>query len=785
MKNKQNQHWYSRGSSLLEVLIAIVILSVALLATARLHAMVLQSGNFSKARGVAANLAQEKLEDLQAFSALADKSAADAVDDCAAPVYCFAEMASGTGGSETAAGALALPSGSWAIGNATYTRTWAIIDYYACDIDAVPQLANCAGASAKPYPDFKAAKVTVSWTDEKGAAQATVLQSIIYAADPAAQGRALAADAGNGLPGISHAPGAVPDAVPVPVNTAGNKMKESSKPVPVVRASDTGAEVSFDAVTYSKPSSGTPRALQKEEFVTAACECKFEGTGAGYAPSRTTWDGTALGSAIGDQISKPVGSAANGQSDHCDACCKDHHDVAGDAQPKYDPDRPTAGYGGNGDHKHYWYSACTTGSSGDTSGCSASKKDLAAEGNGYAEVSAGAYLESCRFKRVDGIWRLWQDWRQVKMTVVPYDYLQSAGNLAAYVAVIGASVENAIRTDSGNGTTAIPTLAGRDVTFTAPGQVIQLLARAVYVDRVYRADSPTVADAAYYAKVLAVLNAKGAWLDIVPFYEANLTLLTDWLSASPSTATVASQPIVDINDVSNGYYSSYSRGKATAVAAGTTTVTASARRHNTGVTGGINPTSPSYGISEYDNTGALSDSISVTVSSAPSGVGISGKVIRANTSASFSALQLQIAGATCTRQAALGNEMSYACTVAEGSHTTLAYSTTATGYQLTPVSQAFGAVTVARVAENVTVYGPTVMISGSVTSSSGGKLSGVSGTGGMSCSVAASGHTYTCSVPRGSGYTGTITFTGNNPAPATRSFTKQQADIVQDVHTAK
>ena len=95
-----------------------------------------------------------------------------------------------------------------------------------------------------------------------------------------------------------------------------------------------------------------------------------------------------------------------------------------------------------------------------------------------------------------------------------------------------------------------------------------------------------------FAVIDALFGGAGSdWLHLVPFYEANLTLLIDWTSSDSSIASVTSQPIVDINDVSSGYYNSYSRGKVTGVATGTATVTATARLHNSGVTGGISDSS--------------------------------------------------------------------------------------------------------------------------------------------------------------------------------------------------
>lgn len=754
---------HQRGFSLIEALFSALILAIALLGLAGFQVAAMSDASLVKARSVAANLAQAKLDDLRSFTRLADDPATTAVNECATPTFCFSEIADNAGGTE---GSGAISSGDVTGYLDNYSIAWTVSCATEAAGSALSFGTSCANA------DAKLATVTVTWTDSKGAGQTVSLQGVIYAMDPARMAGGLARSFSSAKPGASYTPIGVPDAVPVPINTGTGELKESSKPVPEVSTKGIAAEVSFDAVTYVSNGAGYDM-TQAEEFLTVACECKFDGSGTGRTPSRMIWNGSELEAKVGDEVSKTVGVPAdNAQSEHCTACCKDHHDATG--QAKYDPDRPDSEYVA-GNHKHFWYQACVAGTLGKTTGCNAADKNPA---NGYSEVDSGAYLESCRFKRVDGFWRVWQDWRQVKMTVVPYDYLQTAGNLDAYVDMIVAAVENTIRADSGNGSTTVPTLTGRDISFSSVGQVKQLLSRAVYVDRIYQPDNPTALDADYYDHLVGLIADSDDWLNIVPFYEVNLTLLTDWTSDMSTKASVTSQTIVNIADVSSGYYNSYSRGKVTALASGSETprITATSRLHNTGVTGGINYASPSYGISPYDNTGPLNDWILVTLPGSSSSLSISGKFIRANVSANFSTLQ--VSGATCVVDTFTGgNELAYTCPVTSGSSVTLAYSSSASGYGFTPSSQAFDTVTTAQVAGDVTVYGPTVEISGSVTSSGGGKLTGVTATSGT-CTIASGGKSYSCTVPNSAtGYSGTITFTGNNPSPSSKVYSGQKADV--------
>ncbi|MDO9387021.1 MAG: prepilin-type N-terminal cleavage/methylation domain-containing protein [Thiobacillus sp.] len=768
-----------RGFSLIEAMFSALILAIALLGLAGFQVAAMSDASLVKARSVAANLAQEKLDDLRGFTHVVDDPSTTTVDECAAPTFCFSEIADDAGGAEESGGALVLPSGAveplvLASGDvAEYLDSYSIAWDVTCSTEtagiALSFGASCTDAVAK------LATVTVSWTDSKGAAQTVSLQGVIYAMDPARMAGGLTRSFSSARPRASYTPVGVPDAVPVPINTGTGEYKESSKPVPDVVSNGGAAEVSFDAVSYVQDGGGY-KATEQEEFVTTACECGFS-TGSGYTPSRMVWNGTKLVAKVGEQVSKPVGTAASGQSDLCNACCKDHHDVSGSVHAKYDPDRPDSEYTGGGDHKHYWYTSCIG-----VNNCTTTLKNTSlGSGTPFTEVTTGAYLESCRFKRVDGIWRLWQDWRQVKMTVMPYDFLTTDENLDAYVGVIEAVVENKVRDDSGNGSVTIPTLGNRNVTFTATGQTKQLLGRAVFVDRVYEADNPTTLDDAYYDKIVSLIDGSQDWLNIVPFFEANLTLLIDWTSSDSSQATVTSQAIMDITNFNTAYYDSFSRGVVTAVSAGTPTITATARIHNTGVNGGINTASPSSGISTYDNTNFESDSISVTVPSSSSTAGISGWFQRANVSVDFATLSI---GTGCTLQTPIGGKRDFTCVVAQGSSPTLTYSSSASGYAFDPSSLSYTNVTSAITDEIVIVYGPTVQISGTIRSNA--RVTTVSATSG-SCSGVVNNQgyytSYSCDVPRGtSGYSGTVTFTGTSPTPASQSYSNQQSDVVQNVN---
>lgn len=619
-----------RGFSLIEALFSALILAIALLGLAGFQVAAMSDASLVKARSVGVSLAQEKLDDLRGFTRLADDPATTTINECATPTFCFSEIAQNAGGAEESGGALVLPSGNVAGYLDGYSIAWTVTCSAETAGSALAFSASCSDA------DAKLATVTVSWTDSKGAGQTVSLQGVIYAMDPARMAGGLARSFSSAKPVASYTPIGVPDGVPVPINTGGSQYKESSKPLPEVSQSGTGIEVSFDSVIYSGGDGNYTKDSQ-EEFATVGCECQFS-SGEGYTPTRKVWNGRSLEVKAGEKVPKAVGIPLDNQApDACTVCCRDHHDRADSSDPKYDPQRPASDYTG-GNHKHYWYTDCVG-----QANCSDSAKNTSlASATPFTEVTSGAYLESCRVMRTDGFWRVLQDWELRKVTILPYNFLLDTGNLTNYVGLVTAVVKNAVTTDSGNGGITPDPLSGRDLSLSPGDKPVQLLARAVYVDKIYSEDDPSSLDTAYYTALLEKISAGGTdWLESAAFYEANLTLLYDWTSSETSIATVSSEPISAIYDPTNGYYGSFSRGKVTVqsgTSAGSTTITARARLANSGITGGVNRTGSSYvagvsyGTDIDDNAKTLIDTITVNRLAEGSSHSIIGKVLKGNSS---------------------------------------------------------------------------------------------------------------------------------------------------------
>ena len=138
-----------RGTTLLEALIAFLVLTLGMLTVARVQTHLRLNADVARQRSEAVRLAQEDLESLRAYAVLG--------------------AASGVRSYE---------------GIASHSRTVDADAGYATDTSYLVARAVDAGS----MPDAKDASVTVSWTDRGGSAQQVALSSVIAGADPAFSG---------------------------------------------------------------------------------------------------------------------------------------------------------------------------------------------------------------------------------------------------------------------------------------------------------------------------------------------------------------------------------------------------------------------------------------------------------------------------------------------------------------------------------------------------------------------------------------------------------------------
>ena len=504
------------------MLIAVVILAIGILALAGFQMSSLRSGSDAKTRTVATALAQDQLENMRNFAARAG----------------YTNIVDNAIGSTTM------------VSDVEYTITWDASDYY---ISGTGIAASPTGTGTS---EFKKIEVQVAWTDQSDDTQSVTLDTLINNSLPVDGGRTATSPTNRDDPVVGYVPGAAPDIVSISLDTSPNIIKEATKPEPDTISQSGTTLVSFDEVTYNDATD----TLRRDASLTLNCVC-VQGrsdTQKGLAP--TIFDFEEGIFEVGEEVaSKRVGHMATGneriggvnlnlskQPDICDICCRDHHDID-TVSDKYDPFRPTSDFitsgpsTQRGDHNHYFP---------DSSGV------LQLANN---DSSGDLYLENCRFVRVNGIWRLTQDWRQESLQTISSTFLQTSVGLSAFqdyvkqflkeyvqnIALTGGATYPQVTPNSSSFSSAYTAkLAALEnledgsvddinLTTTSPNDQTDLVSRAIFIDHM---------DDELINKVSCMIDGtpKGSgatctdipinagFLAFVPFHEINVTRLANW-----------------------------------------------------------------------------------------------------------------------------------------------------------------------------------------------------------------------------------------------------------------
>jgi len=542
------------GFTLLEVLIAVLIVSIGLAALANLQGKLTRYSAIAKQRTLAMNLAEQQIETMHSFYTMGDTNAVP----CSTAQSGYDDLADCVDGA------------SVSVGGMQFDLSWTI-DEFVQNSDGTTEVYDSNSGVLRP--DLKLVTIRVEWNDGQGATQSAELVDIVDGTSIFNTGRVLAHVDSNTPPRTLFNPNDFPGVVEIAIGS--DKIKGSTTPKPKIVNRGTNVITSFDVVTFLQ--TGTNAYLQRrEEFKVANCICTMDAVpGVGRAP--TVWTGKEY--ALGEQVSKRTGSVSaneSGQPAACEMCCKDHHDAAG-ASVKYDTFRPafagdTGGFDFLGDHAHY---SIDNGS-----------KVLATGGDDYLEV--------CRFIRKDGFFRLTTDLSIQNLDVVKATY-PVYFNESYSTSVVNFVTDFADLLSLPGYPSSVP-----DPTYSSnalgiflgnAGVVVPAMSRGIYVD--YITDD--------LLKKIKCLKANGTgiysdycdllkdptWLEIMPFFDVDVTSLANWNRGS-SAITVTNSPISDIDSAS------FSRGKVQIAQEHfdvLTDVTASIEESNSGLTD-TNPIDP-------------------------------------------------------------------------------------------------------------------------------------------------------------------------------------------------
>jgi len=538
----------SFGFTLIEVLIALVVAVVGILAMIQLSGVFLKTVAEADQRTVAYAVAEQTIEGLRSFDSLAGSTAGESY---------FDEIVSSTATTTVSSGQASY----------TFNIAWTVSD------NIVASGAVTPGASGAIYQTLKQVDVVVSWVQP--AAGSVALSSYIGGVDPNASALTDISNVGGANPEVNYTPGVAPEVIAVDV--ADGKLKETTKPLPEVSNKNQSTQVRFETITFTD--TDTEIQLIQEDFVTVNCRCVLDTSGGTItAPAYQKFEGinSPLTEVLGGSVSGATGTAATlgggrVQSDYCNRCCANHHDT-NSSTVKYSPHAGDASTGVSStlshgvDHPHYKIIDDTT-------------DPITLE----EAVHGDEYLEACRFKRINGIYRLVQDWELREVNVFPSAYLTSGAvgsNLPGYVEYIKDAVKHYVFNDdipvasvaaSVVASTAAPTLSpAPSLTLSTTG-TDDSLSRAIYLDDILSVEGL----AEYLVTLSAASVAEDTWLEFIPFNEVNTSQLSLWESANSNIATVENQAISD----------NYTRGLISAASTGTTTVAASMAQGNTGILG--------------------------------------------------------------------------------------------------------------------------------------------------------------------------------------------------------
>ncbi len=536
------------GVSLIEVFVALLVLSVGLIALAKLQVDLVRGGGDTRARAAALAIAESKLEDLRTFSQKTSTAVWDVVVEDPNSTMAWSFIEDNKGGR--------IKSEPIDQAGVQYNLSWT----------SSPQFTEgpVAGSGNKSF--YKVVEVKVEWTGGDDHPQPVKLSASIPDTPPSLTQQASTEAVGNlSGPLVAHVPGLQPEVISIDVGPG--LTRETSRPLPTVKNTADSTMVTFDVVTYHTNNNAVAR---REDFVTISCKCTFDGTGLARTPAKATRVGaTLLRDQPGKVVTKTIGKPANAQQPPlCNICCRDHHDYTeGTDNYRYNPEA-------NVNHAHYV------------------KPD-----NRFAQVTtaaktSGDYDEACRLKRINGLFQVFEDWNLRTLTVLPKtDLEEGAAKADEYRAAVQAFITDFAAVKASGSGTLPSSLDFTPSPVSLDPNAKQLLARAIYIDNMPEN---------LLTKIDEILNDSDpdndlSVLSLVPFYEIHLTKLADWISfdVAKTVAKVTSADIPDQNNVVDdgtlgGAGSVYSRGLAQpqsgATTGGTTTIIATARRYNTGIT---------------------------------------------------------------------------------------------------------------------------------------------------------------------------------------------------------
>ena len=693
------------GFNLIEVLVAIVVFAIGMMALAQFQSDLTRSNAAAINRSIVTSIAEEMLEEQHAFRSMGSYAVSD-------PLYGYATY------EDLGKDWAACPETNRLTDTSVCRTSNVYLDdalFEECDLntcldrgqpmtlgvvemvtdyyhDHDNNQADSDGFSTtntleKYYSDFKVYTVQITWaqpgmpgwwlsdsqslTADAVGTDVITVSSIFKSAAAQTAAMSVVTETNNNQisPLKDYTPGLRPDVVALSLGD--DRLKEALTPLPDVTSVGEYVETDFDVITYAQ-TLGDSVFLRLENFKSVTCQCVLGDaagslTGSGRRP--TVWAADEYEE--GAIVQKVVGSeSVKNQSPYCDICCRDHHDSATDTSAgedanddgryQYNPWLPTTAYNSGGNHKHYGRSPS----------------------GGLTEALAAGdlYEESCRMVRVDGYWRLAHDFRREGLFAFGRDFFLSDSKVGAYTTYVTDSVTDlvqAIDTTSEYYYATTQNELAAPAAGVVPAQTTlptfdaqteqQLSSRGIYLDFM-SAELREVLECLDSERNLAggsVASCSGCesapvggsclvgnsikldvigsdnFLEAVPFFEVQMTKLNRW-NESPAGAPV------DVTNEALADNNAHSRGKAYQTGGyGTAVVTTASHTGNIGFTD-TDPIDPLYSSNLSSTT--INVISSDTVPHPPPGTNlVEGTIASAVGGVQASKVEITPTDATCNR----------------------------------------------------------------------------------------------------------------------------------------
>jgi prepilin-type N-terminal cleavage/methylation domain-containing protein len=370
------------GFSLIEVMIAVVVLATGLLALAALQASLTRASGDSKTRSRVAAMLTARMDELRSVgynNALLDPGAGgtttSTADGCDGDATDWVDCAR----VQANLGSLSVTQTNSLFTSTVGGTTFAQVNARPAD-DSNPEFIRVTLNASWQTADTTTGNHSLAMTSEFSS---LALRDSLLPPPPGSNtptGRPIVRTDNPAGPGV------------IPVAVGGGDATAASNPRPEVVGKNNNAEVvgtRFDVLTYSGML-GSSVIQRRVETTVVKCQCSL-GAGGTNLPTiyqKSEWPAIWTGERY--DIFKPVSATtlppgqgkSSGpkpgveQSPLCQECCRDHFDATGTTNAKFDPER-------TGAHDHF-----SVNSSG-----------------ALIAMSGNDYVESCRLIRVDGFWR--------------------------------------------------------------------------------------------------------------------------------------------------------------------------------------------------------------------------------------------------------------------------------------------------------------------------------------------------------------------------------------------